>query len=539
MSNIGVLTNPLLNKGTGFKQDERDALGLNGLIPPAIQTIDEQERQVYSQYQKKETRLEQRIFLMDIYKTNRTLFYYTMEKHLVEFMPVVYDPVVAEAIEEYSDRFVSPDAVYLSIHDQDNINAALESFADGRDIRLIVVTDSEGILGMGDCGINGVEIATGKLAVYTAAAGINPNQVLPVVLDVGTNNKELLDNPHYLGNKHERVRGEAYDQFIDKFVKEVTNSFPKALLHWEDFGRANAAKILETYQSSICTINDDIQGTGIVILAALLGSMKVSNIPLNKQKVLIFGAGTAGVGIANQILEEMLRTEDITVDEAKKRFYLVDKQGLLTDDMPDLTNGQQKFARSHAEMDGKQYKDLQDIIAFVKPTVLVGTSTTPGAFTEDAIKEMAKHVERPAIFPISNPTKLIEAQAADVIKWTDGKALVCTGIPSDDVEYNGVTYQIGQGNNALMYPGLGLGIIAAEAKIVTQNMLSAAARAVGDLVNPQVEGAAILPPVAEMRKVSKIVAEAVVKQAIKDGVNQNEIASIEEAVSRLIWEPRY
>ncbi|WP_270573457.1 NAD-dependent malic enzyme [Bacillus glycinifermentans] len=539
MSNIGVLTNPLLNKGTGFKQDERDALGLNGLIPPAIQTIDEQERQVYSQYQKKETRLEQRIFLMDIYKTNRTLFYYTMEKHLVEFMPVVYDPVVAEAIEEYSDRFVSPDAVYLSIHDQDNINAALESFADGRDIRLIVVTDSEGILGMGDCGINGVEIATGKLAVYTAAAGINPNQVLPVVLDVGTNNKELLDNPHYLGNKHERVRGEAYDQFIDKFVKEVTNSFPKALLHWEDFGRANAAKILETYQSSICTINDDIQGTGIVILAALLGSMKVSNIPLNKQKVLIFGAGTAGVGIANQILEEMLRTEDITVDEAKKRFYLVDKQGLLTDDMPDLTNGQQKFARPHAEMDGKQYKDLQDIIAFVKPTVLVGTSTTPGAFTEDAIKEMAKHVERPAIFPISNPTKLIEAQAADVIKWTDGKALVCTGIPSDDVEYNGVTYQIGQGNNALMYPGLGLGIIAAEAKIVTQNMLSAAARAVGDLVNPQVEGAAILPPVAEMRKVSKIVAEAVVKQAIKDGVNQNEIASIEEEVSRLIWEPRY
>lgn len=534
-----ILANPLLNKGTGFSKAERDSLGLNGLVPPVIQTIEEQEQQVYSQYQKKAKRLEKRIFLMDIYKTNRTLFFYTMGKHLVEFMPVVYDPVVADAIEEYSDRYVSPDAVYLSINDQDNMNAALESFADGRDIRLIVVTDSEGILGMGDCGINGVEIATGKLAVYTAAAGVNPSQVIPVVLDVGTNNKELLNNPNYLGNKHERMTGEAYDRFIDKFVKNITNLFPKALLHWEDFGRANAATILEKYQSDICTINDDIQGTGIVILAALLGSIKVSKIPLNKQKVLIFGAGTAGVGIANQILEEVLRTNDITLEEAKKQFYLVDKQGLLTDNMPDLTVGQKKFARPHAELQGKQYKDLQDIIAYVKPTVLVGTSTTPKAFTEEAIKEMAKYVERPAIFPISNPTKLIEAQAADVIKWTDGKALVCTGIPSDDVECNGVTYQIGQGNNALMYPGLGLGIIVAEAKVVTQNMLSAAARAVGDLVDPKVEGASILPPVADMRKVSKIVAEAVVKQAIEDGANQKEIADVEKEVSRSIWTPRY
>lgn len=539
MSNVSILANPLLNKGTGFKQEERDEMGLNGLIPPVVQSIEEQERQVYSQYQSKSSRLEQRIFLMDIYKTNRTLFYYTMEKHLVEFMPVVYDPVVADAIEEYSDRFVSPDAVYLSIHDQEHIKDALESFADGRDIRLIVVTDSEGILGMGDCGINGVEIATGKLAVYTAAAGVDPSKVLPVVLDVGTNNKELLDNPNYLGNKHERIRGGAYDQFIDKFVKEVTNLFPKALLHWEDFGRSNAAKILEKYQSTICTINDDIQGTGIVILAALLGSMKVSKLPMNQQKVLIFGAGTAGIGIANQILVEMLRTNDITHEEAKKRFYLVDQQGLLTDDLPDLTDGQKKFARPQAELNRKTLKDLKDIIAFVKPTVLIGTSTTPNAFTEEAIKEMAKHVERPAIFPISNPTKLIEAKAADVIKWTDGKALVCTGIPSDDVEYNGVTYQIGQGNNALMYPGLGLGIIVAEAKIVTQNMLSAAARAVGELVDPKVEGASILPPVADLQNVSKVVAEAVVAQAIKDGINQRDIADVKEEVSRSIWKPRY
>lgn len=539
MSNVSILANPLLNKGTGFKQEERDEMGLNGLIPPVVQSIEEQERQVYSQYQSKSSRLEQRIFLMDIYKTNRTLFYYTMEKHLVEFMPVVYDPVVADAIEEYSDRFVSPDAVYLSIHDQEHIKDALESFADGRDIRLIVVTDSEGILGMGDCGINGVEIATGKLAVYTAAAGVDPSKVLPVVLDVGTNNKELLDNPNYLGNKHERIRGGAYDQFIDKFVKEVTNLFPKALLHWEDFGRSNAAKILEKYQSTICTINDDIQGTGIVILAALLGSMKVSKLPMNQQKVLIFGAGTAGIGIANQILEEMLRTNDISHEEAKKRFYLVDQQGLLTDDLPDLTDGQKKFARPQAELNRKTLKDLKDIIAFVKPTVLIGTSTTPNAFTEEAIKEMAKHVERPAIFPISNPTKLIEAKAADVIKWTDGKALVCTGIPSDDVEYNGVTYQIGQGNNALMYPGLGLGIIVAEAKIVTQNMLSAAARAVGELVDPKVEGASILPPVADLQNVSKVVAEAVVAQAIKDGINQRDIADVKEEVSRSIWKPRY
>ncbi|MEK4267743.1 MULTISPECIES: NAD-dependent malic enzyme [Bacillus] len=539
MSNVSILANPLLNKGTGFKQEERDEMGLNGLIPPVVQSIEEQERQVYSQYQSKSSRLEQRIFLMDIYKTNRTLFYYTMEKHLVEFMPVVYDPVVADAIEEYSDRFVSPDAVYLSIHDQEHIKDALESFADGRDIRLIVVTDSEGILGMGDCGINGVEIATGKLAVYTAAAGVDPSKVLPVVLDVGTNNKELLDNPNYLGNKHERIRGGAYDQFIDKFVKEVTNLFPKALLHWEDFGRSNAAKILEKYQSTICTINDDIQGTGIVILAALLGSMKVSKLPMNQQKVLIFGAGTAGIGIANQILVEMLRTNDITHEEAKKRFYLVDQQGLLTDDLPDLTDGQKKFARPQAELNRKTLKDLKDIIAFVKPTVLIGTSTTPNAFTEEAIKEMAKHVERPAIFPISNPTKLIEAKATDVIKWTDGKALVCTGIPSDDVEYNGVTYQIGQGNNALMYPGLGLGIIVAEAKIVTQNLLSAAARAVGELVDPKVEGASILPPVADLQNVSKVVAEAVVAQAIKDGINQRDIADVKEEVSRSIWKPRY
>ncbi len=534
-----LISDPLKNKGTAFTQEERDKFGLNGLIPPVKQTIEEQAKRVYQHYQSKPDNLEKRLFLMDVYAINRTLFYYLMGEHLVEFMPIVYDPTVAESIEKYSDLYLSADAVYLSIDDPDDIGRALKHFADGRMIRLIAVTDGEGILGIGDWGLNGGEIATGKLAVYTAAAGINPEQVIPVVLDVGTNNPKLLDNPNYLGNRHKRIYGKLYDQFIDRFVQEVARLFPDALLHWEDFGRSNAANILEKYQDKLCTFNDDIQGTGVVILAALNGSMRISQLSMQDQKIIVFGAGTAGCGIADQIAEAMVRDGHMAPEEAKMHFYLIDRQGLILDNMADLTEGQRKYARPSEKFDHLSMQTLIDVVKQVHPTVLIGTSTAPGAFTEEVVKEMSAHTERPAIFPISNPTKLVEAKAADVIKWSDGKALVCTGIPSDPVEWNGVTYKIGQGNNALVYPGIGFGAIVAHAKVVNKNMLIAAAKAVGDIIDYTRPGAPILPEVGLLKEISRKVAIAVVTQAVKDHVNRVDIEDPEQAVDQCIWKARY
>ena len=535
-----VLNDPFLNKGTAFTKEERKELELTGLLPPQIQTIEEQAEQVYAQYKSKEPLINKRRFLMEIFDTNRTLFYYLFSKHVVEFMPIVYDPVIAENIENYSELFVNPqNAVYLSIDSPEMIEESLKNATKDREIRLIVATDAEGILGIGDWGTNGVDISVGKLMVYTAAAGIDPKSVLPVVLDVGTNRETLLEDKLYLGNRHKRVYGDKYYDFIDKFVQTAEKLFPKLYLHFEDFGRSNAANVLHKYWKTYPVFNDDIQGTGIITLAGILGALKISGEKLTDQKYMCFGAGTAGAGIADRIYQEMLQ-QGLSEDEARKRFYLVDRQGLLFDDMDDLTPEQKPFARKRDEFsNANELTNLEVAVKAVKPTILVGTSTQPNTFTETIVKEMASYTARPIIFPLSNPTKLAEATAENLIKWTDGKALVATGIPADPVEYNGVTYEIGQANNALIYPALGLGAIASTAKLVTNEMISKAAHSLGGIVDTTKPGAATLPPVSKLTEFSQRVAEAVGQCALDQKLNREDITDIKAAIEKIKWIPKY
>ena len=535
-----ILNNPFLNKGTAFTQAERQSLGLVGTLPSHVQTLDEQATQAYAQFQSKPNDLEKRIFLMNLFNENRTLFFRLMDDHVVEFMPIVYDPTVADSIEEYSHLFTDPqNAAFISVDDPDNVEAALKNAADGRDIRLVVVTDAEGILGMGDWGVNGVDIAVGKLMVYTAAAGIDPAQVLPVSIDAGTNNAILLADPLYLGNHHKRVYGDQYYDVIDRFVTAEQKLFPESLLHWEDFGRSNAQVILDKYKDKIATFNDDIQGTGMVVLAGILGALNISKEDIKDQKFVTFGAGTAGMGIANQILDELKRA-GLSEDEARKHFYAVDKQGLLFSDTPDLTAAQKPFTRDRAEFDNAdELTTLAAVVKTIHPTVLIGTSTQPGTFTEAIVKDMAAHTERPIIFPLSNPTKLAEATAADLIKWTDGKALIATGIPAGDVDYKGTTYHIGQGNNALMYPGLGFGLIAAKAKVLNGETLSAACHALGGIVDTTQPGAAVLPPVSQLTAFSQKLAEIVAQSVLDQKLNKEPIADAKQAVADMKWVPEY
>lgn len=535
-----VLNNPFLNKGTGFTLEERKELELIGLLPPQIQTIEEQAEQVYAQYKSKEPLINKRRFLMEIFDTNRTLFYYLFSQHVVEFMPIVYDPVIAENIENYSELYVNPqNAVYLSIDSPETIEESLKNATKDREIRLIVVTDAEGILGIGDWGTNGVDISVGKLMVYTAAAGIDPKSVLPVVLDAGTNRETLLEDKLYLGNRHKRVYGDKYYDFVDKFVQTAEKLFPRLYLHFEDFGRSNAANVLHKYWKTYPVFNDDIQGTGIITLAGILGALKISGEKLTDQKYMCFGAGTAGAGIADRVYQEMLQ-QGLSENEARSRFYLVDKQGLLFDDMDDLTPEQRPFARKRVEFtNANELTNLEAAVKAVKPTILVGTSTQPNTFTETIVKEMASYTARPIIFPLSNPTKLAEATAENLIKWTDGKALIATGIPADPVEYNGVTYEIGQANNALIYPALGLGAIASTAKLMTNEMISRAAHSLGGIVDTTKPGAATLPPVSKLTEFSQRVAEAVGQCALDQKLNREDITDIKVAIEKIKWIPKY
>lgn len=539
MRGFQILNDPFLNRGTAFTEDERRQYGLIGLLPPRVKTIDEQAAEMYALYQSKGSLIEKRHFLMEIFNHNRTLFFNLMVRHIDEFMPIVYDPVIAEAIERYNERFMQPqDAAYLTVDDPDTIEQRLQNAADQRDIRLIVVTDAEGILGIGDWGVNGVDIAVGKLMVYTAAAGIDPQQVLPVVIDAGTDNQQLLADDEYLGMRHQRLSGEAYFAYIDRFVAAVEKLFPKSLLHFEDFGRGTAAQILDKYQDRILTFNDDIQGTGVIALAGVLGALNISGQSIAEQRFLTFGAGTAGMGIVKMLYNELIK-QGMSPKEAKQHFYLVDRQGLLFEDTPGLTPKQQAFVRSRDEFaDAGELTDLPAIIKAVQPTVMIGTSTVHNAFTEAAIKEMAKHADRPIVFPISNPTEKIEATPADLIKWTNGKALVATGIPSATVAYQGIDYQIGQANNALIYPGVGFGALAVNARIINDEMLAAAAHALGGLVDVKAPGAPVLPPVSQLTAFSKQVAIAVAQSAIDQGLAQTDL-SAEQAVAAMHWQPEY
>ena len=535
-----ILNNPFLNKGTAFTLEERKELGLIGILPPYVQTIEEQAAQTYAQMQTKANDLEKRLFLMEIFNTNRTLFYYLFSQHLEEFNPIVYDPTIADTIEGYSDLFVDPQyAGYLDINHPENIEATLKNAAGGREIRLIVVTDAEGILGIGDWGTNGVDISVGKLMVYTGAAGIDPSMVLPLVIDAGTNREKLRNNPNYLGNRHERVRGDRYYDFIDQFVQTAERLFPKLYLHWEDFGRLNAANILEKYRKQIPTFNDDIQGTGIVTLGGIFGSLDISGEKLTDQVYLCYGGGTAGAGIASRVLREMV-SEGLSEEEAYKRFFMVDKQGLLFDDMDDLTPEQKPFAKKRADFsNADKLTDLLEVVKTVKPTILVGTSTQPNTFTKEIVEAMCENTERPMIFPLSNPTKLAEASAKDLIEWSDGKAFVATGIPADTVSYKGVDYVIGQANNALIYPGLGLGMLASEASLLTDEMIGAAAHSLSGIVNPGQPGAPVLPPFKYVADVSIKVAEAVAKKAQEQGLARAKETDMAKAVRDLKWYPEY
>ena len=535
-----ILNNPFLNKGTAFTLEERQELGLIGLLPPYVQTIEEQAAETYAQLQTKANDLEKRLFLMEIFNTNRTLFYYLFSHHLEEFNPIVYDPTIADTIEGYSNLFVNPQyAGYLDINHPEHIEETLRNAAGGRDIRLIVVTDAEEILGIGDWGANGVDISVGKLMVYTGAAGIDPATVLPLVIDAGTNRESLRNNPNYLGNRHDRVLGDRYYDFIDKFVNAAEKLFPKLYLHWEDFGRSNAANILEKYRKDIPTFNDDIQGTGIVTLGGIFGSLAVTGEKLTDQVYLCFGGGTAGAGIASRVLREMV-TMGLSEEDAYKRFFMVDKQGLLFDDMDDLTPEQRPFAKKRSDYpNADKLTDLLEVVKTVKPTILVGTSTVPNTFTKEVVEAMCENTERPMIFPLSNPTKLAEATAEDLIAWSDGKAFVATGIPAGTVSYKGVDYVIGQANNALIYPGLGLGMLASEASLLTDEMIGAAAHSLSGIIDMSKPGAPVLPPFKYVADVSIRVAEAVAKTAQKQGLARAEETDMVKAVQNMKWYPKY
>ncbi|PHB72740.1 NAD-dependent malic enzyme [Bacillus wiedmannii] len=541
---VEVLSTPLLNKGVAFTQEEREELGLKGLLPPAVLTLEEQARRAYEQFCSQPDDLLKNVYLTALHDRNEVLFYRILTNHLREMLPIVYTPTVGVAIQRYSHEYRKPRGVYLSINDPSGIEEAFANIgATAENIDLVVVTDGEGILGIGDWGVGGINIAIGKLAVYTAAVGIDPSRVLPVILDVGTNREELLNNPFYIGNRHPRITGEAYDEYIDTFVQAVNKQFPKALLHWEDFSSRNARKILDKYRHDVCTFNDDIQGTGAVSLAAVLSAVKASGVPLSEHRVVVFGAGTAGIGIADQVRDAMVRA-GLSEEESYNRFWCIDRNGLVTDNMEDLLDFQIPYARKEAEVSEWKENDiigLAEVVKHVQPTILIGTSTVAGAFKEEIIKEMASHVERPIILPMSNPTPLAEAKPADLIEWTEGRALVATGSPFEPVTYNGVTYVIGQSNNALIFPGLGLGTIVVRASVMTDGMFAAAAEAVASMVDTSQPGAPILPEVEELRNISEMVAIEVAKVAVAEGVARVKLSDndIKIAVKEAIWEPEY
>ncbi|EGQ0095700.1 NAD-dependent malic enzyme [Listeria monocytogenes] len=535
------MNNPLLNKGTAFSKEERASYQLDGLLPPIIETIEQQAVRIKTQIENLETPLHKHQLLTNLYNENRTLYYYVVTKNVTDYLPIIYTPTIGDAVIQYHKEYTAPDeALFIDAFAPEKLSASIKNYAKNNpNIDMIVITDGEGVLGIGDWGVNGVKIAVGKLAVYTVAAGLAPDRVLPVVIDAGTNNETLLNDPLYLGNKRPRLSESEYDAFIASFVNVMKEVFPKAILHWEDFGRANASRILHNYRDKICTFNDDIQGTGAMVVAAVLATIQVSKIPLSEQKIIIFGAGTAGIGIADQLSAQWMRETGLPFESAKKHFYLVDRNGLVLDNMTDLTTGQKKYAHPSTEWSNVPTDTLENLMEAVHPTMLIGCSGVTGAFKESIVKKMTQYTERPAILPLSNPTKLAEATASDLIQWTDGKALIVTGSPSKPVEYQHTTYEIGQANNALLYPGLGLGALVTRAKYITDGMLAAASMAVAEQISPNKAGAALLPHVRTLRETSRAVAIAVANQAIKENIHQVELTNVTEAIEREMWQPIY
>jgi malate dehydrogenase (oxaloacetate-decarboxylating) len=540
-----VLRSPMLNQGTAFTPAEREALGLTGLLPEGISTLERQARRVYGQYLRQPDDLAKNIFLGHVRDRNEVLFYRLLTDHIEEMLPIVYTPTVGTAIERYSLEFGRPRGLYLSVDHPDQIETAFRNFGLGPgDVDLIVATDSEGILGIGDWGVGGIAISIGKLAVYVAAAGLHPRRIIPVVLDAGTDNPALLAEAMYLGSRHPRVRGDRYDQLIDAYVTAATRLFPNAMLHWEDFGAANAHRILAKYAGTCCTFNDDIQGTAAVVLAAALCAARAAGLRLRDQTVVIHGAGTAGIGIAD-VLRQVMISEGLRPDEASSRFFALGSKGLLSGGYPGtLRDFQVPYARPAAEVaswqrDGEGRIGLAEVVARARPTMLIGTSTQPGAFSEAIVTHMAAHARRPIIMPLSNPTSHSEAQPADLIAWTEGRALIATGSPFDPVSYKGVRHQIAQANNALIFPGLGLGVTVSRARRVSDGMLAAAADALAGLSDATLPGAPLLPPVTSLRAVSAAVAAAVARAAQAEGLSDAQLDDPDRQVREAMWVPDY
>ena len=543
MKTLDILNNPLTNKDTAFSFEERAKYGLIGRLPNVVETLEQQAKRAYQQFSQYEKNLEKYIFLDQLHNRNETLYYKLLVDHLAEMLPVVYDPTVGEAIRKWSRDYRRSRAIYLSIDRPQDIQAALSNTGLGKDdVDLLVVSDAEAILGIGDWGINGTDISVGKLAVYSAAAGIDPSRALAINLDVGTDNELLLNDPSYLGNRHARVRGQRYDDFIEQYLAVAAELYPNALLHFEDFGAGNARRILVNHREKYRIFNDDMQGTGAIVMSAVISGLKVTKQSFAEQRLVVYGAGTAGTGMADQISAAMERA-GLSRDEAKKRVWLVDINGLVLDDMPNLPDYQQEYARVASEVatwtktNGKI--GLLEVVKQVKPTILIGTSTDHGAFDEAVIKALCAGVERPILLPLSNPTEKIEVMPQDAIKWSNGQVLMATGIPVQPVEFDGISYQIGQGNNALLYPGLGLGVIVSGASKVTDGMLLAAAEAVASQVSPNERGASLLPPVDNLRASSATVAVAVAKQAVAEGVATKQSDNWVQTVLEAMWLPEY
>ncbi len=541
-----VLADPRINKGTAFSDTERADLGLIGLIPAGHMTLDQQANRVYAQYLRQSSELGRNVLLNEVQDRNEVLYYRLLADHLSEMLPVVYTPTVGQAIENYSHEYRRPRGVYLSVDQPELIEQSLRaSGLRPDDVDLIVATDAGAILGIGDWGVGGIGIAVGKLAVYTAAGGINPARSLPVLLDVGTDRQSLLDDPLYIGNRHPRVSPSEYDAFLAAFVDAVSAVFPHALLHWEDMGVRNARRLLVRYRDQLPSFNDDIQGTGAINLAAVLAAVRATGVKLTDQRFVVFGAGSAGTGIADQ-LSAALVAAGLTDLQARSRFWAVDAHGLLVSGLPGLSDGQLRYCRDADEVTGWRLDQalggipLAEVVRHVHPTVLIGTSGQAGAFTQDIVTDMAGHAEQPVIMPLSNPTELAEARPADLIRWTEGRALVAAGSPFPPVDYGGTRYVIAQANNALIFPGLGLGAIAARASRVTDGMLSAAAHAVAGLVQAGVPGAPLLPQVEALRDTSLAVATAVAQAASADGVARQQFADdVAGQIRALMWQPVY
>ncbi|MFF5143065.1 NAD-dependent malic enzyme [Streptomyces sp. NPDC013157] len=537
----GILQDRYRNRGTAFSLAERAQLGITGRLPAAVENLDQQAARAYAQLLDQPSDLHKYIYLNRVHNENQVLYYKLLSDRIAELLPVVYDPTVGDAVQQWSTAFRDSRAVYLSVDRPEDVRASFESLGLGADeVDLIVVSDAQAILGIGDWGVNGTEISIGKLAVYTAAAGIDPDRVIAVNLDVGTDNEQLLNSPRYLGNRHARVTGKRYDEFIDLYLRTVSELFPDALLHFEDFGPSNARRILVENAENYRIFNDDMQGTGAIVMASVFSALQVTKERWSQQRLVVFGAGTAGTGMADQIHAAMVR-DGATPEQATKNIWLVDVHGLVTDDMPDLPDYQQVYARSKSDVttwsDGEI--DLLTTVERVRPTILIGTSTAHNAFTEDVVRALAAGVERPILLPLSNPTSRIEVMPSDALRWSEGRALIAVGIPVPPVEYNGTTYTIGQANNALLYPGLGLGTIVAGARHVTDNMLLAAAEAVAGQVDMSRPGASLLPPVADLRASSATVAVAVARAAALDGVATKSHADLVRAVQDAMWEPVY